>query len=312
MQLRYDEDFVESAVFVCATGKRAGISPMLVRRFHIERERLYKILDPDERNDAFFKLHLEWFREWGLEKFLSKVLSDFPLLAGKLDVLAFRKTRVKNEEGSELYVSASGRNGVIALRPERFAVDEALIALLNHELTHLQDMVDPAFGYSRDLNVPGLDPSQQRLTRERYRLLWDATIDGRLSKANKPAGGTREIRWAEFDRAYSFWSEDKRREIFESLWTQTAPCHAEMLAIAADPRDLAHSEGPLPGAPCPLCGFPAFQWAGAGTLSSSVTAKIQAEFSGWLPEHGACSRCAEIYEVLDKMAGPVALLNSGA
>jgi len=66
MQLRYDDDFVEGAVFVCASGRGHHPPPLQVRRFHGEREKLYAILDPDERNTAFFKLHLEWFREWEL------------------------------------------------------------------------------------------------------------------------------------------------------------------------------------------------------------------------------------------------------
>jgi len=31
MRLRYDEDCVENAVFVCANGKRAGIAPLQIR-----------------------------------------------------------------------------------------------------------------------------------------------------------------------------------------------------------------------------------------------------------------------------------------
>ena len=66
MQLRYDEDLVEAAVFVRASGTGRGIPRLQLARFHREREKLYAILDPDARNTAFFKLHLDWFREWGL------------------------------------------------------------------------------------------------------------------------------------------------------------------------------------------------------------------------------------------------------
>ena len=68
MQLRYDEDFIEAAAFLCTSGRRKGVPSLQIARFHREREKLYAILDPDERNTAFFKLHLDWFREWGLEK----------------------------------------------------------------------------------------------------------------------------------------------------------------------------------------------------------------------------------------------------
>ena len=76
MHLRYDEDFVEAAVFLGTSGRRRGISPLQIARFNREREKLYAILDPDERNTAFFRLHLEWFREWGLERLLTDPLKE--------------------------------------------------------------------------------------------------------------------------------------------------------------------------------------------------------------------------------------------
>src|SRR5207247_4016877 len=127
VQFRYDEDLVESAVFLCANGRRAGVFSLQIRRFHRERERLYPIPDPDERNAAFFRFHLEWFREWGLERVLLELAKEFPLLASALRVLAFRKARNRSEEGAELYVSGeTGRNGIVALLPERFANDDQL------------------------------------------------------------------------------------------------------------------------------------------------------------------------------------------
>src|SRR6516164_5843180 len=118
MNLRYDEDFVEAAIFLCSTGRRQGISPLQIARFNREREKLYGILDPDDRNAAFFKLHLEWFREWGLEKLLTAPIKEFPLLASALSILAFRKARGKDDDGAELYVSETGaRSGVLAVRP---------------------------------------------------------------------------------------------------------------------------------------------------------------------------------------------------
>ena len=80
MQLRYDEDFIEAAVFLCASGRRKGVPSLQISRFHREREKLYGILDPDERNAAFFKLHLDWFREWGLELPLTRMLDEFLLV----------------------------------------------------------------------------------------------------------------------------------------------------------------------------------------------------------------------------------------
>src|SRR5262245_52753949 len=115
MHLRYDDDFVEAAVFLCASGRRPGAPALQIRRFHAERERCYPVADPDERNAAFFRVHLGWFREWGLEQLLTSLLQEYPLLPGALNVLAFRQGRGHNEEGAELYVSGAGvRNAMVA------------------------------------------------------------------------------------------------------------------------------------------------------------------------------------------------------
>jgi hypothetical protein len=297
MQLRYDDDFLEGAVFRRVTNRAAPLPALQVRRFHRERERLYLIADADQRNAAFFALHLEWFREWGLEQVLLRLLHELPLLESGLNTLAFLKARSKKDEGAELYVNAANdRSGVVALRLERFDQLEALRTFLRHEFMHLNDMLDPRFGYSPHLHVPGQNPAQQRLTRERYRLLWDITIDGRLARWSQPASADSRLRHnSEFDRAFDFWPQPKREQTFTRLWNNSSPTHGELLSIASDPRG-THSAGqPAPGAPCPLCGFATFAWAAAEKLAPDAIARIQQEFPHWTAEQGACGRCAEIY-----------------
>ena len=93
MQLQYDEDLVEAVVLLLAGDRRSGIAPLQLRRFQAERDRCYRVMDPDERNVAFFKLHLEWFREWGVESALAGIVARFPAVKTFLQVLAFRKAR---------------------------------------------------------------------------------------------------------------------------------------------------------------------------------------------------------------------------
>ena len=299
MQLRYDEDFIEAAVFLCASGRRKGVPAMQIARFHREREKLYAILDPDERNTAFFNLHLDWFREWGLEQPLTDVLKEFPLVREQLGVLAVRKTTGRNDEGAELYVNeANQRTGLLALRLERLAKDVALRDYLRHEFTHLHDMLNPAFGYLPALDLPCLNAAQKRLARERYRLLWDITIDGRLTAASHTPMQVREQHAAAFARGYSFWPEQRQTKTFTSLWECRAPRHTDFLALIADPRGLRDAHRPEPGASCPLCDFPTFQWADATVLPAAILQRITAEFPAWQPEQSLCSRCLETYEAV--------------
>ncbi len=333
MQLRYDDYFLEAAVFLCASGRQTGVPSLQIARFHRERENLYSILDPDERNTAFFKLHLDWFREWGLEQPLTEVLAEFPLVRERLAVLAVRKSSVKNDEGAELYVNDAGqRTGLLALKPERLAgrrsadfsplqrrtaessrtppeahgmaalkraearAPVALRDFLRHEFAHLHDMLDPAFGYSPALDLPGLNAAQMRLARERYRLLWDITIEGRVAAAGHAPLQPREHHAAAFARGYSFWPETQQAETFASLWQNPTPRHADFLALIADPRELRDAHRPAPGAPCPLCDFPTFHWADTGTLPFEIRQRIAAEFPAWVPDQGLCNRCLETYQ----------------
>ena len=308
MRLRYDDDFVEVAVFIAASRRRPGVPSLQIRRFHSERERCYSILDPDDRNAAFFKLHLDWFREWALEKLLLGLLDEYPLIVPALSTLAFRKARTKKDEAAELYVSAeNGRSAVVAMRPERFERDDAVCHFLRHEFMHLSDMVDPAFGYSPALNLPALNPTQQRITRERYRLLWDITIDGRLFRAGRSIN-KREHHHAIFHRAFSFWPESRRVQVFESHWDDAAPRHENLLALAADPRDLSHVSAPLPGSLCPLCQFPTFDWSGVSAMNPETLTKLRGQFPQWAPEQGVCARCVEIYELAGKLELPATVV----
>jgi hypothetical protein len=331
MLTHYDEDFVEGAVSLCTSGGHAAIPTAQIRRFQAEREKCYAVLDPDERNAAFFQVHLAWFREWRLDQTLQSFVEEFPLLTKALHLLAWRKARTQSDEGAELYVqsragvspaqssarrcdtvSASdaagaagtgetpalpSRNAVVAMRPERFERNGCLGLFLRHELTHLHDMVDPSFGYSPELPPLGRVTAPPRLIRERYRLLWDITIDARLRRVGHAVSGTREQQEKLFQRAYAFWGEEQRRSVFGELSSTLEPRHARLLTLAADPRDLAHAAGPLPGSPCPLCGFSTFEWAAVGLLNDSSRARLKSEFPHWIPEQGLCKRCAETYEV---------------
>ena len=297
MELQYEDDFLEGAVFICAGGRRRGIPSLAIARFHAERERLYRILDPDDRNAAFFNLHRTWFQEWGLEDLLARVLAEFPHLADGLKVLAFRKARNRQEEAAELYVNSdTNRHGVVALRCERFGDDDKLHPWLRHELSHLDDMLDPEFGYAPVLEAPGITATQQRLARERYRLLWDLTIDSRLARAGYPVQTPRELHREQFNHAYSFWPDARRFEVFDSLWSNPRPTHAALAALAADPKALDHHHGAFPGAPCPLCGFPTFAWAAREQFDDAMVERIQREFSGWDIAQSACLRCLETYQ----------------
>lgn len=299
MKLLFDDDLVEGVVRLGAAGKRAGIPAMQVRRFHAERERCYRVLDPDDRATAFARVHLSWFAEWGIEKLLAATAARFPVLDGALTALAFRQARGRNDEGAELYADAEGRRrGLVALRPERFADEPGLTRFLHHELAHLADMVDGDFGYDPDLGVVGQTASQRRLVRERYRLLWAVSIDGRLTRRRLETVADEAQRRGEFARGLGFLPDSRRDELFTALWSGRLAQHRQLLEIASDPRGLHGNREPVPGADCPLCGFAAFAWADAASLRPQARDRIRTEFPPWRETEPICARCAEMYNAI--------------
>jgi hypothetical protein len=296
MKWLIDENLAEGVVSLCARGGRKEISPADIRRFHREREEVYATADPDERQRAFARLHLRWFQLWEFEQWLARLVAGFPLLESGLAALGIRKAAARNEEEAELYVNSDHhRHGVVALRPERFLDPEALISLMHHELTHLSDMLDPEFGYSPELSGEKAVSSFLLAPRERYRLLWDITIDGRLHRSGRLAPAGREQRREAFFNAFQFLDSSEREHTFASLWTDPAPRHSRLAELSVNPRGLQHQTGSMPGALCPLCGFPNFSWAGPGSLPENALARIHFEFPAWFPEEGICRRCAEVY-----------------
>lgn len=297
VELEYESEFLERAVFLCTRRREPAVPVAQVTRFHWERERAYQVLDPEERERRFFEIHLAWFREWGLEWAWRRFWAEHWDLETRLQRLLLCRPRPGLDPGADLYVDAEGKASlVLALSPEMLVSGRGLEAFLRHEFLHVRDMLAPDFGYEPGLTVAGLPPGFERLVRERYRLLWDVSIDGRLAAAGYPGLASRTDHAAALARGFPFWSEQRREEILQRLWSGVSPRHADLLGWAADPREVRRQSAPVPGAPCPLCGFPTFDWAPEVQIRA-VEAAVRREFPWWRPEAGLCGRCGEVYGV---------------
>lgn len=296
MEILYETAFLESAVFLYTRRAAGRVPAAQIARYHAEREMAYRILDPDARERRFHELHLEWFREWGLEDRWRRIFEEM-LGDAELERLAVARPRAGVEPGVELYVGpGGGRSAVLVLAPEKLAGGEGLEAFLRHEFLHLRDMLDPAFGYEPDLLTSGVPVGLERLVRERYRLLWDLSIDGRLAAAGHPVATSREAYADALGRGFGFWPAERRAEVLNRLWGGKRPSHAELVRWANDPRGVRAEKKPAPGATCPLCGFPSFEWV-PEERARALESVIRAEVSWWEAGLGLCGRCAELYEV---------------
>ena len=99
-----------------------------------------------------------------------------------------RRCRSARREGSELFRSEDAEPlFVLGVRAERFCDRPGLYAFALRELLYAEDMLDPAFGH-RPALPPGLEPARRELVRDRYRVLWEARVAGRMARAGVAHG----------------------------------------------------------------------------------------------------------------------------
>jgi hypothetical protein len=232
--LAYASELVEEAVLL----SERTLSAADRRAFRRDRDRIYEIADVEERDRRFRILHRDWFVRLDLGRAIEDSVSEPLGQSGRL-----RHGRVvyaisPRDEGADLvdHVNAAGDTEpllVIRLRPATLMDAFAVATLLRHELTHVADMLDPVFGYQRTLPPRDEGPSADTIVRDRYRVLWDVTIDGRLARSGH---GTiaRATRWAEFAATFPMLGEQSR-ELFDRWFTLEHPTHAALAAFACDP-----------------------------------------------------------------------------
>ena len=113
------------------------------------------------------------------------------------------------KEGAELFVApdeqlkgTTRRIVSILLRPESLLQEKSLLTFLRHELFHVADMIDPPFAYEPTLPKAEGGPTYDSLITNRYRALWDVTINGRMVRRGWISDCVREQQLAEFVRAF--------------------------------------------------------------------------------------------------------------
>lgn len=264
--------------------------------FRQVRDQLYELGDPDERDRAFCTFHGQWFQRLGLCQPLEEALAERPILRQQTRRCAVVRARTKKDEGAELFVSpdpTAGRSIGVQLRPESLLEPVRLLGLLRHEFLHLSDMLEPNFGYEPELHVPE-EGMAKRLVQDRYRILWDTTIDGRLVREGFAPARVR-LRWLQdFARAFPMLGPELETH-FARYFDQSGHCHAQLVACARNPavalglKDAADRR-------CPLCTFPSYDFEpDPENLPPALVRQVQEHFPAWHPAQGICRQCADLY-----------------
>jgi hypothetical protein len=297
LSAEFEPRLIEEAVFLRLRGDpREG-------EFYQSRDRLYLLPEGEEKEKKFQELHAAWFVRLQLGSTLAEALAEQPLLGEGAQRCCVLPARSGQDEGADLHRwrAAEPADGVIVIRMTvpRLLDAQRLRPWLRHELMHVADMLDPAFAYSPEWPEGTPDPAAKNLLRERYRVLWDVWIDGRLQRRGWLPEGERARRLEEFAAAFPHLGPERFAEIFDAE-TQT---HAGLLGMALQ---AGGSGGPAPGPrPCPLCCFPTYELQAGQT---DLAALIETDFPQWLPAHGLCRQCADLYRAREMSRAAAAML----
>jgi hypothetical protein len=309
--IRYASDLQEAVVLRAIERRAKEGDRTAADDYRKAADRIYaRHDDAESRRAAFQALHAQMFETLGCGRPIVEALERLGLRFGAVLV-----TRAWSPTEEEAGVGIDGTTLGIRLMGDRFGSPDFL-RLLYHELGHVTDMLDPAFGYG--LSQASSARAARRRAEERFSILWDCVVDGRTARAGSQPLAPKSDRCAEFARLFPEFTPDVAEIVVGLLWGGARPTYAELAAFTRDPQALAfwcglpsavgaasaQSAGrvvPVPGAPCPLCGFPTFAWE--HTIPEAIAERIAADFPTWSPARGACERCVEGYTVMADVGG---------
>ncbi|HLD77979.1 MAG TPA: hypothetical protein VJB16_03025, partial [archaeon] len=285
IELRFDPAFIEEAVFLVLRQAQASGDHQTAQAFQRDRSAVYACEETSARDAQFQQLATRYFKLLGLAALFTGRLEDLPTLPGRVEAIVVRRVWSRKEERVELYPSTL----LIELQASRCLDHERLIAFLRHELMHVADMLDPDFAYDPHVPLGGSNEVEDDLIRERFRVLWDLWVHGRMQRRGWPTLRDDTARRQEFERAFSLLAPTRRTALVERLIRQGRWTQQELLALATDER-LTKTLG-QGGVRCPLCHFPTQDgvrdWSGA---RAAVAEAIRADYPSWSAGEGACGQ----------------------
>lgn len=298
-RIDYQPQLVEEAVLLAMRGHEDE------HLFRYERNQVYERFPADERETAFQQLHQSWFDILKMNRPLLQCLDTWPLLREATQQCLVMKARAPKEAGAELYRAAESRaHGeyppqtiLIQLAAQTLTQPEAALVFFRHELLHIADMLDPRFEYAPNFPKSDAGPAHDHLLQNRYAVLWDVIIDGRLHQRGWAAPVAREKHFENFKRVFS-GPEEKITKVFEHFFERNSHTHHELIAFAQRPEKWLQSGAAVSSARsrCALCSFPTVQLLAAEELRAEVRREIQAQFPAWHEAAPICRQCADLYE----------------
>lgn len=302
--IEYDAPLIEKAVFLAAR-RNAGHEEAL----HREIDGLYNIQDEQQREQAFRRAFRQAFSALDLDRVIAQFLAERPSIGRMTGQCIVHEAPRSKAEAAELYVRTSSgqpapgdRTVVIHVCPESLVDPDRLADRMRRELVHIADMLDARFDYDRSA-FDGL-AGMVTVVHDRYRVLWDIFVEGRLIREGKVSeAGLPQLRRA-FLRALTHRAQPPHPDLFDELLQADDLTHGQLLRWANDPQTIlghvpsgpSSGDGPDLGALCPFCHFPTFDWYPIQDCQDgSLLARLRGAQPGWQPLKGACRQCVETY-----------------
>ncbi len=311
LEIMYDQQLVDDIVYKGLAKQERDGNFELYKEYHERRDAIYE-LEQEKRAKKFKELDNDFFSRLGYDVYVREIFDEYPDIEEVVEEIHVRRATTRQNEGSN--VVDEGKKVIIRLYPELFIGDgKEMRRVLRHELKHVSDMMNSKFKYNVNEEFSP-SPMEDRIMRDRYRLFWDISVDGRLHRKGLETTATREERKREFDSFFSKIPDQTRDLIFSKMWEAEEPmAHGRMvelskdnnkvLALAAGSRSAEElieetkKLGPLPGTTCTLCGFPSFDWVEEAAEDEEIVKILKEDFPDWEPQDGVCSRCAEYYKI---------------
>ena len=274
--------------------------------FDRERASIYGETDPELRQAAFGRFFTSWFQKLELDTPVRTALADSGEMLRAADRCLVGTSRNSSPGGAELFVTDTAKSTiVISIRPDLLCDDDAARQFLYRELTHITDMLDPEFHYEPRLPPQPAGPAHDRILQDRYRVLWNCSIDGRLVRQGRLPESERETRSDEF-RHYFACLGEYLDTCFERMFADPRPSHSDLVALARNPEIGfgLRSEPPPSRHRCSLCSFPTVDFEPAPeTMADDVLGAIRSDFPDWTSNRGLCRQCADLYRSRGLLTG---------
>jgi hypothetical protein len=276
--------------------------------YHQRADFVYEEYDVSERQQEFQKLDWSFFCQLRIPERIAAQVEKFPIIGAQVKRIAVCLAAQKRDQTADLFFNGDVKHVLVSICPETLANWDLGRKHVLHELMYVADMLDPSFAYEK--RKLGTCPSDEEIIRQRFALLWQIYIGGRLEQRDEtPVLSLAEYE-REFNRLFRRIPIDQHGKLLEKLWSGNHVTYKHLVGFARDLSELARWGGVSMGMTsehnsslsrssfCPICHCRMYRAAQFDEGSNSIVVdRIQREFPNWSPDQGICERCVEYCEL---------------